>query len=88
VLRRFLARFLQRHYNTTPRPHLLFTERPRPDCPGCDGYGYIDVASGRAPEDPDQVDCDCYDPTRVVFRVPLPGFLARPAARLVGPPPF
>ncbi|BAU84690.1 hypothetical protein SLA_3786 [Streptomyces laurentii] len=64
------------HYATWPRPALILTDTPRPDCPDCRGEGgwnrdYGDHETGEyagTEWDP----CTCWDENRSWTLLPLP----------------
>ncbi|MFB7517432.1 hypothetical protein [Streptomyces sp. NPDC056144] len=72
---------LRIHWTTWPRPALVLTDTPRPDCTCCDGdgghnYNYGDYETGEyAGTDWDP--CNCWDDTRRWTLLPLPRLTRR-----------
>ncbi|CAM5244144.1 MULTISPECIES: hypothetical protein [Streptomyces] len=67
---------LRIHVSHWPRPALVLTDTPRPDCPDCDGYGgiehdYGDYETGEY-AGTDWEPCPCWDETRCWTLLPLP----------------
>ncbi|MFK0290082.1 hypothetical protein ACIQU6_06310 [Streptomyces sp. NPDC090442] len=61
---------------TWPRPALVLTDTPRPDCPGCEGdggtaYDYGDPETGEY-AGTGWEPCTCWDPDRRWLLMPLP----------------
>jgi hypothetical protein len=63
-------------YVTWPRPALVLADTPRPGCADCGGRGGFQAGHPGA-EEPDEVACDCWDPTRSWLLLPVPRWLAR-----------
>lgn len=63
-------------YTTWPRPALILTDTPRPDCRDCDGTGEIEAGTPDR-EEPDYWPCNCWDPARTRILLPLPRRLDR-----------
>lgn len=63
-------------YVTWPRPRIVLTDTPRPDCPDCYGRGGYLVGSPGA-EEPDDVPCECWDPSDQRTVCPIPRPIAR-----------
>ncbi|MFF4350877.1 hypothetical protein [Streptomyces sp. NPDC001530] len=75
-----------------PRPALVLTDTPRPNCPQCDGDG----GTGRDYGDPetgeyagtDWEPCTCWDETRRWVLLPLPRWHRRTPPGYSNEPPF
>ncbi|MEE1791419.1 hypothetical protein PUR28_11665 [Streptomyces sp. BE308] len=64
-----------------PRPALILTDTPRPDCRTCDGHGGIECEYGHPEtgeyDGSDWDPCTCWDETRCWTLLPLPNFTRR-----------
>ncbi|WP_030709340.1 hypothetical protein [Streptomyces sp. NRRL F-2580] len=64
------------HHTTWPRPALVLTDTPRPDCPDCDGNGghnhdYGDYETGEY-AGTEWEPCHCWDESRRWVVLPVP----------------
>jgi hypothetical protein len=73
------GRRLRLRYTTSPRPAIVLTDTPRPNCPYCHGEGWWTeyVQDGPNPEDGERLDvpCGCCTDYRRTL-LPLPRALA------------